>query len=279
MSSPVPPFSPADLDARVTAMRAIAERAGRLTLTYFQHPGLSVEVKADDTPVTAADRACETLARRMIAADFPHDGLMGEEHGTQPGTSGFRWVIDPIDGTVSFARGVPLYGVLIAIEYLTHDGPRVVAGVCELPALGERVWAASNRGAWWERNGEPAVRARVTGVERLADALVGTTGYEYFRRAGCVHALDALSAAAGRMRGWSDCYCLALAATGRCDAAVEPWMNPWDSGPFPVIFEEAGGVFSSWDGTPGIHGRTAVAANPALHAELVALLRGNPALT
>jgi fructose-1,6-bisphosphatase/inositol monophosphatase family enzyme len=111
-----------------------------------------VELKADDTPVTAADRACETLIRRMIAADFPHDGLMGEEHGTQPGTSGFRWVIDPIDGTVSFARGVPLYGVLIAIEHLTHDGPRVVAGVCELPALGERVWAASNRGAWWERN-------------------------------------------------------------------------------------------------------------------------------
>ncbi|MCX5641605.1 MAG: hypothetical protein NT059_12465, partial [Planctomycetota bacterium] len=101
----------------------------------------------------------------------------------------------------------------------------------------------------------------------------------YFRRAGCVHALDALSAAAGRMRGWSDCYCLALAATGRCDAAVEPWMNPWDSGPFPVIFEEAGGVFSSWDGTPGIHGKTAVAANPALHAELVALLRDYPKLT
>ena len=86
-------------------------------------------------------------------------------------------------------------------------------------------------------------------------------------------ALAAMSAAAGRIRGWSDCWCLALAATGRVDAAVEPWMNPWDSGPFPVIMEEAGGVFSAWDGTPGIHRRTALAAAPALHAELVELLR------
>jgi histidinol-phosphatase len=85
-------------------------------------------------------------------------------------------------------------------------------------------------------------------------------------------ALDALAAAAGRVRGWSDCWCLALVATGRCDAAVEPWMNPWDSGPFAVIVEEAGGAFSAWDGTPGIHRRTAVAANPALHAELVRML-------
>ena len=273
MNQPSPRAVP-DLSARVGALRAIAERAGRLTLTYFQHPDLAVEHKADESPVTAADRACETLIRKSIAAEFPQDAIVGEEHGEQPGTSGFTWVIDPIDGTVSFARGVPLYGVLLALEFGTGPERRVVAGVCELPALGERVWAAVGRGAWWERANEPTRPARVTSTPRLADALVGTTGYEYFRRAGCVGALDALSAAAGRMRGWSDCYCLALAATGRCDAAVEPWMNPWDSGPFPVIFEEAGGVFSAWDGTPGIHKRTAVAANPALHAELVSMLRG-----
>lgn len=253
-------------------MRTLAERAGRLTLTYFQHPELAVERKADESPVTIADRACETLIRRSIAAAFPQDGILGEEHGEEPGTSGYRWIIDPIDGTVSFSHGVPLYGVLIAVERAGGAGGRVVAGACELPALGERVWAAAGEGAWWERQGMPAVRAHVTRTARLAEALVGTTGFEYFRRAGCVAALDALSASAGRIRGWSDCYCLALAATGRCDAAVEPWMNPWDSGPFPVIFEEAGGTFSAWDGTPGIHRRTAVAANPALHAELVQLL-------
>ena len=266
---------PPGLDARVTALRTIAERAGRLTLTYFQHPDLVVERKDDESPVTVADRACETLIRKAITAEFPQDGLLGEEHGDAPGTSGFTWVIDPIDGTVSFAHGVPLYGVLLALEHGTAEGRRVVAGVCELPALGERVWAAQGRGAWWERNGEPAVRARVARTDRLANALIATTGYEYFRRAGTIAALDALSAQAGRIRGWTDCYCMALVATGRCDGAVEPCMNAWDSGPFPIIMEEAGGVFSAWDGTPGIHRRTAVAANPALHAELVALLRGS----
>ena len=264
---------PPNLARRAGFMRAIGERAGRFTLTYFQHPGMAVERKHDDSPVTAADRGCEDLVRRAIAAEFPHDGMLGEEHGEEPGDGRYRWVIDPIDGTVSFARGVPLYGVLIALEDLSEGAPRVVAGTCELPALRERVWAAAGAGAWWEREGEPVVRARVSEARTLRESLVGTTGYEYFRRAGCVEALDELSAAAGRMRGWSDCYCLALAATGRCDAAVEPWMNPWDSGPFPVIFEEAGGTFSAWDGTPGIHRRTAVAANPSLHRQLLDVLR------
>jgi histidinol phosphatase-like enzyme (inositol monophosphatase family) len=247
------------LERRVAAMRAVAERAGRLTLTYFQHPALAVEHKPDASPVTEADRACETLIRRTLGAEFPHDGLLGEELGHVPGSSGWDWVIDPIDGTVSFAHGVPLYGVLIGLERVEGDARRVVAGTCELPAMRERVWAAQGRGAWWERDGEPAAPARVTAPKPLAQALVGTTGIEYFRRA-------------GRVRGWSDCYALALAATGRCDAVVEPWMNPWDSGPFPVIFEEAGGAFSAWDGTPGIHGRTAVAAHPALHAELLTVI-------
>jgi fructose-1,6-bisphosphatase/inositol monophosphatase family enzyme len=192
--------------------------------------------------------------------------------GVVPDANGVNKLIDPIDGTVSFAHGVPLYGVLIGLERVDGDSRRVVAGACELPAMRERVWAAQGRGAWWERDGEPSAPARVSPPKPLAQALVGTTGIEYFRRAGTEHVLDALHARAGRVRGWSDCYALALAATGRCDAVVEPWMNPWDSGPFPVIFEEAGGAFSAWDGTPGIHGRTAVAAHPALHAELLTMI-------
>jgi histidinol phosphatase-like enzyme (inositol monophosphatase family) len=260
------------LRARTALLRELSALAGAFTLRGFQQAGLAVESKADGSPVTETDRGCEELLRRRIRAAFPDDGLLGEEHGEEPGRSRWRWVIDPIDGTVSFARGVPAFGTLIAVEDVGGAAPQVVAGSCELPALGERVWAARGAGAWWDRAGRATVRARVSGVGRLADALVGTTGWEYFRRAGTMPALDALAAAAGRVRGWSDCWCLALVATGRCDAAVEPWMNPWDSGPFAVIVEEAGGAFSAWDGTPGIHRRTAVAANPALHAELVRML-------
>ena len=265
---------PADaIDPRVALLRTVGDRAARLTLEYFQHPELTVDHKADLSPVTAADLACETLIRQAILESFPQDAILGEEHGDQPGSTGFRWIIDPIDGTVSFARGVPLYGVLIALEFEGADGNGIVAGTCELPALGERVWAATGRGAWWDRAGRASVRARVAASVGLRDALVATTGIEYFRRAGTERALQELEAGAGRVRGWSDCYSLALAATGRCDAAVEPLMNPWDSGPFPVIFAEAGGTFTSWDGTADIRRPTAIAAGPALHAELVELLR------
>ena len=261
-----------ELESRTSALRRLAEQAGRLSLEYFQRPALRVESKGDASPVTEADRECEAFLRRSIRAEFPGDGLLGEEHGHEPGTSGWEWVIDPIDGTVSFANGVPLFGVLVAVERIDEGRRRVVAGACELPAMRERVWAARGHGAWWEREGQAAVPARVTEPRPLAQALVGTTGIEYFRRAGTERVLDVLHARAGRVRGWSDCYALALAATGRCDAVVEPWMNPWDSGPFPVIFEEAGGAFSAWDGTEGIHGRTAVAAHPSLHAELLAMI-------
>jgi histidinol-phosphatase len=260
------------LEPRVALLRSLAAEAGSLCLDRFRRGGLAVELKPDASPVTEADRACERLLRERILAAFPDDGLLGEELGARPAASGFTWILDPIDGTVSFSRGVPLFGTLIAIEHAGGDGPRVVAGACELPAMGERVWAAEGRGAWWERTGHESVRARVSPVTRLADALVGTTGHEYFRRAGSLATLERLEEAAGRIRGWSDCYALALAATGRCDAVVEPWMNPWDSGPFPVIFAEAGGVFTDWNGRPDLRSRTAVAANPLLHRELLGLL-------
>jgi histidinol-phosphatase len=273
----VPPIpADPDLDARVALLRTLAAEAGALCLDRFRRGDFAVDLKPDASPVTEADRACETLLRERILAAFPDDGLLGEEHGERPAASGFTWILDPIDGTVSFARGVPLFGTLIAIERGSAHGPRVVAGACELPAMGERIWAAYGRGAWWERSGREPVRARVSPCPRLADALVGTTGHEYFRRAGSLATLERLESAAGRIRGWSDCYALALAATGRCDAVVEPWMNPWDSGPFPVIFAEAGGVFTDWSGRADLRRRTAIAANPLLHRELLELLRSRP---
>ena len=266
---------PPDLASRVHCMREAASVAAHGTLALFQSDALRVESKGEAGPVTQADRAAEQSMRAAIAARFPHDGFLGEEYGTQSGTSGFTWVIDPIDGTVSFASGVPLYGTLLAIEQAQPDGSlRVVAGVCEMPALRERVWAVEGCGAWWEREGHAPVRAQVRACADLSQALVTTTGSEYYRRSNRLPVLARLEATVGRMRGWSDCYALVLLATGRCDAAIDPVMNPWDCGPFDVIVREAGGVFTDWKGRPGIHGGDSLAAHAATHAAMLRCIGG-----
>jgi histidinol phosphatase-like enzyme (inositol monophosphatase family) len=246
-------------------------------MRHFQSMSLAVHAKPDASPVTEADLEIEALLREQIAADFPDDGLLGEEHGAQEGTSGFRWVIDPIDGTISFAAGVPLFGTLIGLELTRGAAREIVAGICAMPALGESVWAARGQGAWWERRGTDGAihrtAARVRASVPLAEALVCTTGLEYFERAGRSDALVAIARAAQRVRGWSDCYGGMLVATGRADAWFDPVMNPWDSGPFPVILAEAGGVFTDWHGRCDIHGGSAIAAAPALHAELVRVIQ------
>jgi histidinol phosphatase-like enzyme (inositol monophosphatase family) len=265
------------LHSRVELMRTLADRAGTLAMRHFQSMSLAVHAKPDASPVTEADLEIEALLREQIAADFPDDGLLGEEHGAQEGTSSFRWVIDPIDGTISFAAGVPLFGTLIGLERTRGAAREIVAGICAMPALGESVWAARGQGAWWERRGTDGAihrtAARVRASVPLAEALVCTTGLEYFERAGRTDALVAIARAAQRVRGWSDCYGGMLVATGRADAWFDPVMNPWDSGPFPVILEEAGGVFTDWHGRADIHGGSAVAAAPALHAELVRVIQ------
>jgi histidinol phosphatase-like enzyme (inositol monophosphatase family) len=260
-------------------MRDVAARAGQRALEAFERQDFTVRGKPDGSPLTDADLACERLIRDAIAEAFPGDAMIGEEFGTAAGTSGYRWIVDPIDGTVSFASGVPLFGTLIAIESVAGPVPEVVAGVCEMPALRERVWGARGQGTWWEREQQDPVKARVRSPVPLRDALVVTTGWEYFRRAGCQGALDALAQHALRLRGWTDCYGMVLAITGRCDAAVEPMMMPWDAGPFGLLVREAGGAYSDWTGNPelwsgqpGMRWRTAVAAPPALHAELIRLL-------
>lgn len=277
---PLPdPLDHAAFAARVTLMRTIAERAETVAMRRFQSTSLLTRTKKDASPVTEADLEIELLLREQVRADFPEDGLLGEEHGAEDGASGFRWVIDPIDGTVSFAAGVPLFGTLIGLEYARGGAREVVAGICSMPALGERVWAARGEGAWWERRTEQGaihrVEARVRAAVPLARALVCTSGLEYFERARRTPALVTVARAAGRVRGWSDCYGGMLVATGRADAWFDPVMHPWDSGPFPVIFEEAGGVFTDWNGRPDIHGGSAVAAAPQLHAELLALLQAS----
>lgn len=252
------------MQGRLEAALEVAHAAGRVTLRYFQ-TGLEPEWKADATPVTIADREAEALIRQRLERLFPGDGLLGEELPEQPGRSGYRWIIDPIDGTKAFVHGVPLYGVLVALE-----GPDAVElGVVHLPALGDTVWARRGAGCWW--NGR---RARVSTVPGLGEACVCYTSSTSFAAAGRQQAWARLCARARLVRGWGDCYGHVLVATGRAEACLDPAMAVWDCGPLLPILTEAGGTFTDWDGQPTIRGRDAISTNGALFAAVLGELRG-----
>jgi histidinol phosphatase-like enzyme (inositol monophosphatase family) len=244
----------------------LARAAGDFTLGYFRKP-VEVASKADGSPVTIADQGAERLIRERVAARFPGDGLLGEEFGHAPGTSGFEWVLDPIDGTISFVRGVPLYGTLIAV---THHG-RPVVGVIHMPALDEMVHAADGHGCWLELAGGEPIRCRASETASLASALVVMTDPCSFERhrAGSFAALSGVCRA---LRGWSDCYGHVLVATGRADAAVEPVVSVWDVAPMPVIMREAGGRFFDWRGGDRTDAGHAVSCGAGVADELQALL-------
>jgi histidinol-phosphatase len=235
-----------------------AERAGKITLEHFGRA--VVERKLDGTEVTAADRAAEEYIRQMIADRFPEDGIVGEEGAAVQGSSGRRWIVDPIDGTRSFASGVPLYGVLIAVEI---EGVPVV-GCCHLPALREMIVAAKGAGAW--HNGG---RAAVSEVEDLAEARVVTGGLEYWRdwttdagMAGWTRLVERTRFA----RTWGDCYGYLLVATGRAEILADPATGSyWDYAPMVPILEEAGGRFTNIGGAPAGAWTTALATNGRVH--------------
>jgi histidinol-phosphatase len=243
----------------------VAWRAGRATLAHYQ-TGIAADTKPDRSPVTAADRAAEQTARQLIETRFPADAILGEEEGESREGAERRWIIDPIDGTRAFVRGVPFFGVLIALEIEAE----AVLGVMHFPALGETVYAARGLGCWWDGR-----RARVSGVDRLDDALVLTTDVNiahHHRAAGW----DRLRAGAGLARTWGDCYGYALVATGRAEAMVDPVLSIWDAAALVPIIEEAGGVYSAWDGTGGHRQDSAVATNAALASRVRELLRETP---
>jgi histidinol phosphatase-like enzyme (inositol monophosphatase family) len=265
------PDAERDLGERLKFAVAAARRAGEVVLGYFQ-TALAVETKGDRSPVTVADRRAEQELRAGIGASYPGDAILGEEFGEKPGTSGWRWILDPIDGTLSFIRGVPLFGVLIGLQH----GDESVLGVAYLPALGEMVYAARGRGCWWlpagSRPGFDARPARVSAVGSLAEGLVLTTAYDYWAVAGRASDYQRL-VEAGRTRGWSDCYAHVLVATGRAEAAVEPVMSIWDSAPFLPILEEAGGTYTDWQGRPGISATETLSTNGKVLGEVLRLLR------
>ncbi|MBI2824664.1 MAG: histidinol-phosphatase [Planctomycetia bacterium] len=255
---------------RLHLAKAIALEAGAIALRYFCQDNYQVEWKRDASPVTVADREAEHHLRRRIAAAFPADAILGEEHGEQPGTSGLRWILDPIDGTKSFISGVPLFGTLVAVE---HDG-RGVVGVVHIPALAETVYAAVGGGAWHTRGESPPRPARVSDKRALADGLFCTSDVKGFGEIGRESAYGRLQAASRLCRTWGDCYGYVLVATGRAELMVDPRMNVWDCAALQPVLEEAGGTFTDWQGTPTIHGGEAIATNGYVFEEAMSLVRG-----
>lgn len=248
-------------------MSDVAIEAGSAALAYFQ-TNLSVDMKDDDSPVTAADRDAEMVIRSRIAAAYPSDAIMGEEFGESAGSTGRRWIIDPIDGTRSFVRGVPLFGVMIALEV---DGAPD-AGVLHFPALGETVGAVRGHGCWW--NGRPSY---VSTRQHMHDALVLTTDRENVTRYEHGAQFQSLVDAADITRTWGDCYGYALVATGRAEVMVDPVVSPWDIAALIPIIEEAGGVITSWDGNDAWPCRgNLIATNAALAGAARNILTADP---
>lgn len=232
----------------------LARGAGEITLRHFRQT-FTPDRKADGSFVTAADREAERFIRARLEEKFPHDSVLGEEEGEHVGASGRRWIIDPIDGTYSFVHGVPLYGILIALEM---EGEASV-GVVNLPALGDLVYAARGLGCFWNDT-----RARVSDVSTLGEGLLLSTDFGTCERYGFGAAASRLERAAGARRTWGDCYGHILVATGRAEVMLDPVMNVWDCAPLLPILEEAGGTFTDWRGRRTIHAGNAISTNGLL---------------
>jgi histidinol-phosphatase len=250
----------------------IGREAGDGTLRYFRRSDLAVERKADQSPVTVADRSAEELLRRRIAERFPEDGIIGEEFGEQAGGSGFQWILDPIDGTKSFIHGVPLYTTLIAV--LQNDEPQI--GVIHAPALGETVYAAKGSGCWYTGGSANKPQAAcVSKVGSLSESLLLTTEVDSFRQRPSGDATDVfirLQRAARLARTWGDGYGYLMVATGRAEVMIDPIVNIWDAACLLPIIEEAGGQFSDWNGNATIRAGEAVATNGRVGQEVLGMI-------
>ena len=258
---------------RLALATEIAWKAGKQTLSLFQNADLQVEKKSDRSPVTLADRNAETLLRNEIAAHYPDDAIVGEEFGKTEGSSGYRWILDPIDGTKSFISGVPLYGTMVGVEL---DGESVM-GVVYLPGLDEGVYASKGQGAWHIQGSSPPVAAKVSTTDQLAECTFVTSEVSSFseRSAGAV--FERLQHACYVTRTWGDCYGYLLVATGRVDLMIDPILNIWDAAAVQPILQEAGGRFTDWRGAPRIDSGDAIGSNGHIHDQVVEITHDYPA--
>jgi len=240
-----------------------AWQAGRITLGYFQS-GVVAERKADNSPVTIADKTSEQKLRELIQKYWPSHGIIGEEFGEQAATSDLTWTVDPIDGTKSFVQGVPIYAVLLGLT----DGKKPLVGVAHFPALNETVYAFQGGGCFW--NGR---QAHVSAVGQLQDAVLLASDVGGYAKYGKQQSWERLVKSTYIQRTWGDAYGYSLVATGRAEIMLDSVMKVWDCGPFQVILEEAGGTFTDWKGTPTIYAGEAIATNGVLFDPVMELVK------
>ena len=243
-----------------------ADKAAQIALGFFPAGDPAdfarhIEWKLDRSPVTAADRAAEAFLRNRIINAFPNDGFLGEEYGEKPGDSGFRWIVDPIDGTRNFIRGMPLWGTLVGLEYRGE----AIAGAAVMPALGYTYRALRGDGAFRDER-----RLHVSETAALDEAILFCSSLSGFFKAGTRGDASGLARRTQRQRAFGDFYGFVLVAQGSADVMVEQAMHVWDMAAVAPIIEEAGGRFTDWDGRPTIHRPDVVASNGRLHDETLA---------
>lgn len=251
-----------DRRSRYDLAVTVARKAGDLAKSFFDGT-FEVEWKQDQSPVTVADRNAESLIRDAVAKHFPGDGFLGEEFGDVPGTTGYRWVVDPIDGTKSFVRRIPLWGTLVGLEYRGEQ----IAGVCYAPALGQLWRALRGDGAYRDET-----RVRVSDVGELGRAMVCYSSVSWFRKNGKETEFLDLVEKTDRPRAYGDFYGFVLLAQGSCEVMVDCGLHPWDAVAPKAVVEEAGGRFTDWAGTPTAYEPNVIASNSHLHDAVRAIL-------
>ena len=242
----------------------LADQADAITLARFGAQDLVVDSKPDLTPVTDADRAVEDMIRSQLAHTRSRDSVVGEERGTS-GHASRQWIIDPIDGTKNFVRGVPVWATLIG---LVEDG-EVVVGLVSAPALGKRWWAVSGGGTWTGRSLSSAKRLEVSSVTSLGDASLSYSSLSGWAERRRLRGMLSLMQSCWRTRAYGDFWSYMLLAPGAVDLAAEPELELYDMAALVPIVTEAGGTFTSLDGEPGPWGGSAVASNGRLHKAIM----------
>jgi histidinol-phosphatase len=250
----------------------LADAADDISTRRFRALDLRVETKPDLTPVSDADRATEDAIRNHLRRSRPRDAVLGEETG-QTGSGPRCWVVDPIDGTKNYVRGVPVWATLIGLM----DGNEVVAGVVSAPALGKRWWAAGGSGAWTGRSLAKASRIQVSSVSKLSDASFSYSGVGGWAETGRLDGFLALSKSVWRTRGFGDFWSHMLVAEGAVDISAEPEVSLWDLAALQIIVQEAGGAFTDLSGRATPDGGSVICTNGHLHDEALATLTGTRA--
>ncbi|GAA3980508.1 histidinol-phosphatase [Thermobifida alba] len=261
----------AAFDDDLRLAHVLADAADDLSLRHFRSLDLKVDTKPDLTPVTEADRAVEETLRSVLSRARPRDAVVGEEYG-RTGHSARCWVLDPIDGTKNYVRGVPVWATLIALL----EGNQPVVGVVSAPALNRRWWASKGGGAWTGRSLTKATRCQVSAVSRLEDASLSFSSLTGWEEQGRLDYFLDLTRSVWRTRAYGDFWSHVMVAEGAVDLSMEPELSLWDAAPLPLILEEAGGRATDLRGGPFTDGGPLVCSNGVLHDAVLTQLNGGP---